>query len=203
MTWESLKHDNSGEKMMKIPKKNHFSYLAAAGLLSMTLGAGPASAIDIRSWNNNITNVTKRFIVLTALNNEAVLDKETQVVWEQTPDNSSTTWFGARNACVRKEIGGKAGWRLPSIQELSSLIDSTQNDPAIKSGHPFTNVNSDPYWSGTKGVAISGSSDSAWNLDFGTSGAATFTTPGAINLSATSDAKSTWCVRSPLASQSE
>jgi hypothetical protein len=188
---------------MKIPKRKHFSYLAAAGLISMTLAVGPVDAIDVRSWDKKINDSAKRFIVLSGLNSNAVLDKETQIVWERNPDNSSTTWFGARDACVRKEIGGRAGWRLPSIQELSSLIDSTQNDPAIDSGHPFLNVNSDPYWAGTKGAAISGSSDSAWNLDFGTSGAATFTTPGAINLNATSETKLTWCVRSPLASQSE
>ena len=116
---------------MKIPKRKHFSYLAAAGLISMTLAVGPVDAIDVRSWDKKINDSAKRFIVLSGLNSNAVLDKETQIVWERNPDNSSTTWFGARDACVRKEIGGRAGWRLPSIQELSSLIDSTQNDPAI------------------------------------------------------------------------
>ena len=167
----------------------------------MTLGAGPASAIDVRSWDRNINDVNKRFIILSNLNNEAVLDKESQVVWEWTPDNTSTTWFGPRNTCVRKEVGGKARWRLPTIQELASLIDSTQNEPAIKSGHPFLNVNSDPYWSGTKGASISGASDNAWSMDPGTSGAVTFSTSGAITLSQKFEANSTWCVRSPLASQ--
>ena len=167
----------------------------------MTLGAGPASAIDVRSWDRNINDVNKRFIILSNLNNEAVLDKESQVVWEWTPDNTSTTWFGARNICVRKEVGGKAGWRLPTIQELASLIDSTQNEPTIKSGHPFLNVNSDPYWSGTKGVAISGGSDNAWSMAPRTSGAVNFLTSGAITLSQKFEASSTWCVRSSLASQ--
>jgi hypothetical protein len=53
---------------MKIPKKNHISYLAGAGLISMTLAAGPASAIDLRSWDKNVITVTKRFIVLSNLN---------------------------------------------------------------------------------------------------------------------------------------
>jgi hypothetical protein len=102
---------------MKIPKKNHISYLAGAGLISMTLAVGPASAIDLRSWNKNINKVAKRFIVLSRLNSAAVLDKETQIVWEKTPDNTSGSWFSARNKCVRKEVGGKAGWRLPSISK--------------------------------------------------------------------------------------
>ncbi|MEK9629040.1 MAG: DUF1566 domain-containing protein [Nitrospinota bacterium] len=187
---------------MKIPKKNHISYLAGAGLISMTLAAGPASAIDIRSWDKTFSNAANRFIVISALNSEAVLDKESQVVWEKTPDNSSGSWESAPNICVRKEVGGKAGWRLPSIQELASLIDSLQNNPAIQSGHPFQSVSSDPYWSGTK-ASISGASENAWTLDFGTSGAATFLTSGAITLEATSATNQTWCVRSPLASQSE
>lgn len=187
---------------MKILKKKQLSYLASAGLISMTLLLEPASAIDIRSWDKKITNAANRFIILSALNSEAVLDKETQLVWERTPDNGSNSWFGARDACVRKEIDGKAGWRLPSIQELASLVDSLQDDPAIQNGHPFLTVNSEAYWSGTKS-SISGSSDNAWNLDFGTSGAATFTLPDAISLSPTSAEKLTWCVRSPLASQSE
>lgn len=184
------------------PKKNPIPYIVGAGLISMTLGLEPANAIDIRSWDNKISNSAKRFVTLSSLNSEAVLDKETQLVWERTPDNGLNTWFNARDTCVKKEVGDKAGWRLPSIQELASLVDSLQNDPAIQSGHPFLNVNSEPYWSGTK-ASISGSNENAWNLDFGTSGAATFTLPNAISLSPTSADKLTWCVRSPLASQSE
>lgn len=208
---------------MKFPEKKCLSYLAGAGLISLSLGLESANALDIRSWDRDIKKAERRFIVLSTLNNEAVLDKETQMVWERTPDNSSKDWYGARNACVRKEVDGKAGWRLPSIQELSSLVDATQNDPAIKSGHPFLSVNSRAYWSGTKAAmvtSVSSPSDSdqagatgaadvselkeaAWNLDFGTSGAVTFSTPDAINLNTLSANKLTWCVRGPSASQSE
>ncbi len=188
--------------MKNLPKKR-IGHLARIGILAMALAAEPAQAVDIRSWDKNITNVANRFITLSTINNLAVLDKESQVVWELTPDNTANTWFGARNTCVKKELGGKAGWRLPTIQELASLIDSTQNNPAIKSGNPFLNVSTDPYWSGTK-ASLSGSSDNAWTLDFeaSASGGATFATSGAITLSSTSATKSTWCVRSPLTSQS-
>lgn len=56
--------------------------------------------------------------------------------WEQAPDNSTTsTWQSARftiGSCVNKQIvGGRRGWRLPSLVELSSLVDTANfNNPA-------------------------------------------------------------------------
>lgn len=46
--------------------------------------------------------------------------------------------------------GSNAGdWRLPNINELHSLIDSTQTDPALPVGHHFFGIQTDPYWSST------------------------------------------------------
>lgn len=45
----------------------------------------------------------------------------------------------------------RRGWRLPTVEELSSLIDPSQSDPALPSGHPFINVQypENAYWSST------------------------------------------------------
>ena len=40
-------------------------------------------------------------------------------------------------------------WRLPNLRELQSLIDYGRFSPALPSGHPFLNVQSDYYWSAT------------------------------------------------------
>ena len=49
--------------------------------------------------------------------------------------------------------GSIAGqWRLPNINELASLLDLSQSNPALPSGHPFTSVQngaSDMYWAST------------------------------------------------------
>jgi hypothetical protein len=47
-------------------------------------------------------------------------------------------------------MGNRRGWRIPSIEELLSLIDNTQQYPALPNGHPFINVESGAYyWSST------------------------------------------------------
>jgi len=44
---------------------------------------------------------------------------------------------------------GPGDWRLPNANELASLIDRSNSNPALSSGHPFDNVQSNYYWSST------------------------------------------------------
>ena len=44
---------------------------------------------------------------------------------------------------------GYNDWRLPNRRELKSLIDYSNHDPALPTGHPFTNMQLDDYWSST------------------------------------------------------
>lgn len=90
-----------------------------------------------------------RFVVIPELNNEAVLDRETGLIWEKSPDTTTRTWSDAVYYAYNKTVGGRKGWRLPTVEELASLVDTTQDDPTLPSGHPFTNVQSSGYWSST------------------------------------------------------
>ena len=56
-------------------------------------------------------------------------------------------------------IADRKGWRLPTVEELASLVDPTQSEPALPSGHPFDNVQSGYYWSST---TYEGDSTCAW-----------------------------------------
>jgi len=47
-----------------------------------------------------------------------------------------------------KKIGGKSSWRLPNINELESLTDCSQSDPALPAAHLFVELQ-DTYWSST------------------------------------------------------
>ena len=84
------------------------------------------------------------------LNGAAVLDRETGLVWERSPSSQTGRWIHAPDICPQKEIGGRSGWRLPTIQELASL--------GPLSGSPFVNVlnrssigtvSSGRYWTST------------------------------------------------------
>lgn len=105
-------------------------------------------------WDQNLPAV-QRFVVLAAFVNAAVLDKNTGLVWEQSPATTTYAWQDATYACANKNIGGQKGWRLPSIPELGSLIDPAvaSPGPTLPPGHPFTNVQPAGYWSAsTHGV---------------------------------------------------
>jgi hypothetical protein len=58
--------------------------------------------------------------------------------------------------------GSSAGdWRLPNVRELQSLIDYGELNPALPSGHPFTGVHSNYYWSSSTSA---GGTSYAWTV---------------------------------------
>ncbi len=73
----------------------------------------------------------------------------------------------ALSHCYQLEVGGRKGWRVPSIEELASLVDTSQGStktPTLPAGHPF-NVLPTPHWSATTNANDSGR---AWAVGFAT-----------------------------------
>ncbi len=95
----------------------------------------------------------------------AVLDKETGLVWVRSPSTSGFSWLNAQSHCNQLSMGGRLGWRLPTIQELASLVDPSvaPPGPTLPSGHPFSNVQSHHYWSASTSVGVS---STAWVVGF-------------------------------------
>ena len=92
------------------------------------------------------------------------LDRETELVWDNSPDTTQRDWFKACTQCYQRQVGGRKGWRLPTIEELASLVDtSVSGAPTLPTDHPFTNVQSGLYWSST---TIAGSTSLAWTVYF-------------------------------------
>jgi hypothetical protein len=89
------------------------------------------------------------------MNNAAVLDRETGLVWERSPSTDQFTFanFQATLHCNILAVGNRKGWRLPSVQELATLVDAdpaNTSSPRLPPGHPFQNIQGDinaTYWS--------------------------------------------------------
>lgn len=90
---------------------------------------------------------SERFTLV--MGSEAVKDNQTGLIWEQSPDLIHDTWSASVARCQTKSVGGQKGWRAPSVEELKSLIDASQTDPALPEGHPFSNIKSEIYWTAT------------------------------------------------------
>lgn len=140
-------------------------YQVAMAVGTLLLLADPAWAINLESWDNKIDNASRRFKVLSEFNSEAVLDKETQLVWERSPDTTLRTWSLTLNHCANRKTGGRMGWRLPSAPELASLVDPNNpgGNPDLPPGHPFNIDPSDDYWSATTNAD---NSQQAWDVNF-------------------------------------
>ena len=109
--------------------------------------------------------------------NGTITDRKTGLIWKQcveglsgnTCASGSAEIFSWQQALQRAQTvnsgGGFAGasdWRVPTIKELSSLVEQQCADPAINLTR-FPNPGSDFVWSSS---AVAGSTSNAWNVSF-------------------------------------
>jgi hypothetical protein len=130
----------------------------------------------------------------TDLANGAVRDERTGLIWLQDASClGRLSWGEARSAaatladgaCGLRDGSRPGAWRMPSLEELESLVDLGNLDPALPPGHPFSGVRSNFYWSATTATE---DPDIAWNLDLGN---------GIVDDDGVSNAFHVWPVRGP------
>lgn len=169
-------------------ERNRIVAAMVAGCAGLAL-ASAAVAVDLRDWGRKYP-ASERFVVLAQFDNQAVLDKETQLVWERAPQVMLQQWFNAAYAiCGVKPIGGRRGWRLPSLFEFMTLIDtSVSGGVKLPQGHPFVGIQAnDDFWTGTDALSSPGAN--AVGVDIGTSVLTSYPK--------TSYVAKPWCVRAP------
>jgi hypothetical protein len=165
------------------------SMAAALPCAAQTVANGPYYAMP--AWDQKLqcdtVSTCPRFVVLANWNSEAVLDRETGLVWERAPTALLGSFSTSTQNCVRKSVGGKRGWRLPKVEELQSLLDGETFSLALPSGHPFVGILSSPagYW--TASLVPSLSPPRAWKINLGF---------GEV-IRNTDEAHLSWCVRGP------
>jgi hypothetical protein len=101
------------------------------------------------------------------LQKDIVLDRLTGLYWLKNANiyPKKMNWLEALNNVKKfaRDMSKKhMQWRLPTINELESLVDCSQHGPALPSDHPFENVR-DVYWSSTTSFF---EPDWAWALYF-------------------------------------
>jgi hypothetical protein len=62
-----------------------------------------------------------------------VTDNYTHLMWEMPKPGVKETLAEAKFRCENLDLGGATDWRLPSMNELQTLVDVTAIDPAIDS----------------------------------------------------------------------
>ena len=155
---------------------------AVAPAAAQTVANGPYYAVP--SWDQTLPSAA-RFIVLSNFGSAAVLDRETGLVWDRSPVATTFTWTDAHLFCNELPTGNRLGWRLPTYQELTSLVDLSVPlpGPRLPAGHPFPTVQPTEYWSATTtAVDTSG----AWALNFASA---------SPRRDVRTNPKAAWCVR--------
>jgi len=162
--------------------------MLGAGSLEPSAAPGPTmKTLDQipPTWSQKISGAARFELVLDG---EAVLDKETGLVWEKSPSTSTFTWENAVNYCfLSSSLGGsRRGWHLPTIEQLSSILDTLASGSLmLPTGHPFLNVQEHNYWSAT---TKAGDPTYAWIV--------AFILPGSVTYDfKTTNSNYVWCVR--------
>ena len=130
---------------------------------------------DSVGWSKHSPN--PRFAVFTCSESGEgmVWDRETGLIWTKNANPvGANNWLDANTLCREFVFCQRTAWRLPRVEELSSLIDKKCNNPALPSGHPFENVQFGAgvpaYWTSTN--SENPATPAAWfvNLESGGAG---------------------------------
>lgn len=125
--------------------KHRALYTAACAVIAL-LGLGTrVQARPFPTWDKLIDSPGRFKVVMDGA---AALDKETGLVWELSPSDVPIIWSTVQSQCFSRFVGGRFGWRVPTAEELASLVTVIVGPSALPDGHPFVGV-AGYYWSAT------------------------------------------------------
>ena len=117
-----------------------------------------------------------------------VIDSKTKLTWQQVPASSTMTMAAAESYCASSSLSaalGGTGWRLPTVKELLTLVDTSvaSPGPTVDSAY-FASGPSNVFGSST---LVAHSSTHVWSV--------IFTYGGVSDSSSPNTALSVRCVR--------
>ena len=86
----------------------------------------------------------------TDLGNGIIRDNVSGLMWQKATAPGTYTWDEAKTYCAGRSLGGYSDWRLPTIKELTTLVDSNipYPGPTINTVY-FPDTVASYYWSST------------------------------------------------------
>jgi len=104
------------------------------------------------SINQRVNSINDRFV---DNRDGTVTDLKTNLMWVKNgwrlDSLSAASWFDAEQKCRNLKHGDYSDWRLPTIDEWRSIIDTGNQFPALVEPNPFVNMITHlPYWSSTE-----------------------------------------------------
>lgn len=90
-----------------------------------------------------------------------VHDRITGLGWQHAGPAETMTYAEASTYCAQLGLAGSGNFRLPTVEELATIVDDTRIDPAIDTDS-FGGTFNARYWTSTPGA-----SGNHWRIHFG------------------------------------
>ena len=120
----------------------------------------PSGTSGTRFTDNGNGTVTDNLSGLIWLKNANCTDTSGTIskTSETMTWTSALTWSNnlANGLCGLTDGSTAGQWRLPNREELLSLVDQSAYNPALPTGHLFTSVQSNSYWSSSSSSVNTG-----------------------------------------------
>ena len=141
---------------------NLLSFATVCALLVYASAAFAAPIPDTGDPSERICNPHS----YTDLGNGIIKDNVTGLMWQKATATGTYTWQQAVDYCNNLSLGGYTDWYLPTILELSTLVDSSISfpGPTINRSY-FPDTVASWYWSSTSPPDAYGT-DAASHVDF-------------------------------------
>jgi len=92
-----------------------------------------------------------------------VIDSKTSLEWQDDQEAFKVEWNDAINYCETLELDNHTDWRLPNINELKTIVDSSKDVSIINGFEQIGEEGSLEYWTST---SVDATPSSAWIIYF-------------------------------------
>ncbi len=101
-------------------------------------------------------DASRKFIKKTINSDEVVADTFLSLFWYvDTTNTTFRLWSEAKDYCENLNYAGKTDWRLPSVEEFSTIVDYSKTKPAVDSNLFPVTLHTNYLWTSTEDTADS------------------------------------------------